>query len=784
MEQSQTDSPGRAVPKIGEFVAVLRKRKWIIIFAVLFSVTVAAYQSYTTPPTFMATASLVLESSAQDTSLIPGFYTAFQPYRLETELQIIQSRSICLGVVERLNLAFHPKGRLAEGAYFENPKVELGFPVGAYRLVEGERGFVVIDSSRQPLGEGVYGKPFASKDGLLHFVFFDPNPQPKRILSFTVTDPISEAEAIRQATTVRQAKDSNAFTISVSHTDPNMAAALANAVAEVYVEENLRWKRERARKAREFIGQQIEVAEVKLRLTEDLLREYKEELGIVSFSDEARMLVMQLSGNQDSRANLEMELAELEEQKRTIENYLAAGELDLGLLTAISSWPAFQTDQLLRQLTAKASELEVEKRRLKETGPLNPRLAEIDRELESLKCAIREQLFYISGYGSLAVSLEGLRGKIAEKGRFISRTLVEMETMPGQEMELALRERKSQVASKIHGLLLERYEEARINESMETGDVRIIDLAIRPRAPTSPNHTSDVLLGFAIGLVIGIALAMLVEAQDTTVKSAEEVGKLTGLSSLGQVPKTGEGVGDERLVVLAEPLSAIAEAYRIIRTNIAYFAVEKELCLLCLTSPGKGEGKTTTTANLGVCFAQQGLTTLIIDTDLRKAKMNRLFRVPQTPGFTELILGDASIDDVIRPTGVENLSVLPSGHSPPNPSELLSSKRTLDLLGHFKSSYAKVLLDTSPVLAVTDPAILSRSSDGTILVVEAESSEAEAVKEAAQLLRNARANLFGFVLNKVDPSRTYKSHFYYHYYHSDDDGPTKGSIWKRFRGKK
>ncbi|HUT99251.1 MAG TPA: polysaccharide biosynthesis tyrosine autokinase, partial [bacterium] len=602
-------------------------------------------------------------------------------------------------------------------------------------------------------------------------------------------NPIQEAESIRHATSVQQASDSNAFTVSVSHTDPKMVSRLANTIAEVYVDENLRWKQERARKAREFIGQQIEVAEVKLRLTEDLLREYKEELGIVSFTEEARNLIQRLSGVEESKNNLERELAELQEQQRTAENYLNQGEVNLDTLTAISSWPEFQTDQMLKEIIRTTGELTIEKEQLKQTsGQLNPRLAEIDGELGALEDDIERRLAYIITAGALGISIEGVKSKLVETSSTISELTSELSTMPREEMELSIRERKSEVASKIHSLLLERYEEARINESMETGDVRIIDRAIRPTAPVSPNHASDLLLGLAVGLVIGIGLAMIVEMNDTTVKSADEVTSLTGLTAIGTIPKATEEfeeLGEGRLIVLENPRSPIAETYRIIRTNIQYFSIDKQIRVLSITSPSKGEGKTTTTANLGVSIAQQGYKTLLVDTDLRKAKMHRFFNIPNTPGFTELILGDRTDEEVIRPTRVENLFILPSGHPPPNPSELLSSRRTQDILERFRQEYEKVILDTSPVLAVTDPAILGTLVDGTILVIEAETSEAEAVKEAVSLLKNARAQILGFVLNKVDLTRTYKSHRYYHYYHHDDEAErSKGSIWKRFRGKK
>ncbi|HUT97716.1 MAG TPA: Wzz/FepE/Etk N-terminal domain-containing protein, partial [bacterium] len=174
MEQPTNPGRGRSAPKVSEYLLVLRKRKWIIIFAVLISLTVAAYQSYTTPPTYVATASLVIETTGQNNDLLQGFYTSFQPYRLETELQIISSRYICLGVVERLDLAFHPQEQLPDGVFFQDPFVEIGFPVGSYRVIESESGFSVLDDAHNVIGEGLYDQSFVSNDGFFGFTLHDP----------------------------------------------------------------------------------------------------------------------------------------------------------------------------------------------------------------------------------------------------------------------------------------------------------------------------------------------------------------------------------------------------------------------------------------------------------------------------------------------------------------------------------------------------------------------------------------------------------------------------------
>jgi len=781
-------------PRLGEYLIILRKRKWIILFAVLFLTGIYAVNTYTTTPIYMATTSVLYETNNSDNQVISRYTpVGYNPNRMETEVLILGSRAISLDVVNRLALAFETEDSLSEGILFEEPFVGQGLAAGNYRLIENGNKFEVFNDAGISLGTGGYDAPFEYRSStgelLLSFTLHDSAPESGRIIGFTTVDPIPLAEGIRGSTQVGEGSG-NTFLISVSHSDPLMASKIANAVAESYLAQNLEWKREKASVVSDFISKQIVVAEMKLRQAEDLVREYKETIGIASFDHESRVTITKLSEIQSRRRGYEDELAEYLTIQNTVLDNLNTANPDPGIVVALTSLTMLQNDVALMSVASELVTYQEEHARLEETtGPLNPRIEEVDRQIDSTMERLTNALYDAVTTGVLASKIEGIRSRIKEVDQERVRYDAIYEELPRREMELELLVRKTDVQANIHSMLLTRYEEAQINEKMESADVRIIDRAMTPVAPISPNHASDLMIGFILGLVVGVGLALLVEFNDTTVKTAEEITRATGLTSIGHIPLPADidpGQVQTLPILLSNPRSPVAEAYRVLRTNIQYFSVDKKIHLLSVTSPGKGEGKTTTVANIGISIAQQGNKTLLIDTDLRKARLHKLFRLPSTPGFTELILGDRTEEEVLRSTEVENLDILTSGHLPPNPSELLSSRRTAEILDQLKKRYDRIIMDTPPVLAVTDPAILGTIADGTIVILQSAGTQLDAVRETIKLLRQARVPLVGFVLNKVDVSKSYRARRYYYYYHryGEETQQKKGSLWQRLRGKK
>ena len=222
---------------------------------------------------------------------------------------------------------------------------------------------------------------------------------------------------------------------------------------------------------------------------------------------------------------------------------------------------------------------------------------------------------------------------------------------------------------------------------------------------------------------------------------------------------------ETRLVTHFDPKSPISESYRTLRTNIQFKNKQTKQHVILVTSSAPKEGKSTTVANLAITMAQMGNKTALIDADLRRPVMHSIFNLKKESGITNYLIGNKDLAEIIKPTFVENLSVIPCGPLPPNPSELLGSEEMARLIKQLKDKFEVILFDSPPVIAVTDAAILSTLVDGVILVIKAHQTHREAIKRAKSLLDNAEARIFGSLLNGVNIKKTYGTNYYYYYYH-------------------
>ncbi len=280
------------------------------------------------------------------------------------------------------------------------------------------------------------------------------------------------------------------------------------------------------------------------------------------------------------------------------------------------------------------------------------------------------------------------------------------------------------------------------------GTVSIAEEAIEPGAPAKPNLKLNAGVVAVMGLVLAGGLAMALEHLDDTVKSPEDIQAATGLSALGAVARF-RGVSPDRALA-ASNSSVASEAYRQVRTNVDFSMIGAPSRIILVTSPGPGEGKTTTAANLAVVLAQAGSRVALIDADLRRPSQHTVFRTSNSFGLTGLMLsGPAQPLQGLLPTTVENLRLLPSGPTPPNPSELLMSAEMKRILEQLRSAADYVVIDSPPILAVADASILAARSDGTLLVVEAGKTRTDAVRKAREALERANAKVLGVVINKV-----------------------------------
>jgi capsular exopolysaccharide synthesis family protein len=311
--------------------------------------------------------------------------------------------------------------------------------------------------------------------------------------------------------------------------------------------------------------------------------------------------------------------------------------------------------------------------------------------------------------------------------------------------------------------------------------VVVEERAQQPLAPFRPDKQLNIILGIVFGLLSGVGLAFFLEYLDDTVKTKEELQRITDVPLFGVIPNIAARRGDSSkrdLYAYQQPKSTISEAFRGIRTAISYSSQKRENRVYLVTSAGPKEGKTTVAINVATVMAYSGTKTVIVDADLRKPRVHKSFELENVRGLTNLIIGDASVEDVVQPTSIENLYVLPSGPIPPNPSELLGRERMIQILEELRGRYDRILLDTPPIGAVTDAAVLGRIVDSVILVVHAGKTRKKLIERGLEQLAQIDVDVSGIVLNnlKIGRKRYYPGYYHYYYYYSSyygSDEPSK-----------
>ncbi|MCX5998748.1 MAG: polysaccharide biosynthesis tyrosine autokinase [Chloroflexi bacterium] len=313
---------------------------------------------------------------------------------------------------------------------------------------------------------------------------------------------------------------------------------------------------------------------------------------------------------------------------------------------------------------------------------------------------------------------------------------------------------------------------SQLAQALAAGGISIGESASLPTSPISPKTMQNVILAYILGLVVTTGGAFLKEYLDRSIKTAEDISTATGLSTLGAIPKFKANPGQNGgLITEAHPRSSVAEAFRILRTSLQFVTVDKPAQTFLVIAAGPQEGKSSVLANLAVSLAQTGKKVIAVDTDLRRPTLHDLFQMPNTIGFSNLLIADQpDLDGFLRPTKVEGLRIITAGPTPPNPADLLGSTRMSFLIEELKKKADIVLFDSAPVLAVADATIVAPKVDGVILVVSSGDTRPEALAEVKNRLSNGDARILGVVLNQVKrQGGGYYYHYRYAYYYGDDE---------------
>jgi non-specific protein-tyrosine kinase len=377
--------------------------------------------------------------------------------------------------------------------------------------------------------------------------------------------------------------------------------------------------------------------------------------------------------------------------------------------------------------------------------------------------------------GRISESRASLENEIAKVNADLARTQTALQAAQDDAERIRLEASLAEYRS-TYSYLVSTYQQLKVLEVQAVDSVVIVEPADVPQIPVRPRTSTNTLLAAVVGAMLAVGVAFLVEYLDDTIKTPDDVSRVSGLSTLGAIARSreaAEGPG-RQLIARLHSKAPEAEAYRTLRTNIQFCSVDKPVRTLLVTSAMPTEGKSTTAANLAVVMAQTGQRVVLVDTDLRRPVMHKVFGVPNNTGLTTALLAGekVSLDGQLQPTEVENLSLLTSGPIPPNPSELLGSQRMAHLVEQLSDEADLVIFDSPPVLAVTDAAVLGRQVDGVLLVVDAGETREPALAQATAELQKTGATVLGAALNRLDTRRG-GYYYYYYYYYADEEGQRK-----------
>lgn len=579
-------------------------------------------------------------------------------------------------------------------------------------------------------------------------------------------------------------RDSRVVNIGIEDTNPQRATDLANAVAEEYIEQNVDRKLMQTHGASAWLAQQLVGMRKKLEDSERALYQFKKDHDVLSTSLEARQNIVsdRLLQVNNALTKTALLLTELSARQEALQRVLA--EAKEGEFQAESFKPVADNPRV-SALKIEYFHLKGERAQLAERYKDDfPKIKTIDERLKQLRGEIEHeiQLVLRSANEEYRQALDVERKQRA----MLDGAKKEALAVNSLEVEFDPLKRDKDSVQNQYELMMKRQKEVDVAGLLRTNNIRMLDPALVPKAPSRPNRAQNIATAALVGLLLGIAFVIGLEFLDTTVKSQDDVENVLGLPLLGILPSIPNIAGDAAqrdniaqrdLYVSANPKSSISECARAIRTSLLFSSPDRPFKVLLVASCGPREGKSTCAVSIGITMAQSGNRVLLVDGDLRRPRLHRTFSAPSQSGLSTLILGEAGPDEAIKSTGVERLFLLPAGPVPPNPAELLQSARYREVLNELAPRFDRIIIDSPPVGVVTDALVMSAQADGVVVVLRAGVTPKKAAARGRRTLLDVKAHVYGAVLNDVDLGSRVGQYYYYYrygYYPSDKYPGTTG----------
>jgi polysaccharide biosynthesis transport protein len=592
----------------------------------------------------------------------------------------------------------------------------------------------------------------------------------------------SVIDILRSRLMVDPVKNSRLVLLHMDDTDPKRAARICDAVANAFIDQNLRNAVSATSDAVVWLNSQLDHVKQDLDQNENALHQFKQDNNLPSTSinetsnmlrGEMQDLDSALTHTRTRREELAARSAELSKVLDDDPDKLPASEL---LASAYLQSLRMQYQDAVRERDALRAEGKLDnhpamKRTLERVSDTKTALL---GEVRNIKEAVERDL-------AIVTREEAGKRKLYEEAR---KQAVDLNM---KEIEYHRLDRAREQNEKLFEALLSRLKGADVARMMRVNNIRIVDNATEPKGAIRPRTMVNLGIGVLAGLLLGIALGWGREQLDNSLKTPDDLEQRLGVTFLGLLPELGdEGENRRRgrrkrrvtpsvlspeLIVHEQPLSGIAEAARSIRTNLLFMNPDRPYRKLLVSSAAPSEGKTTVACSIAIALAQGGQRVCIVDCDLRRPRIHRIFDRSGDAGVTNVIVGNATVDEVVKPTPVDNLWSVPAGPTPPNPADMLHSERFKKFLSDLGDRFDRVVIDSPPIVPVTDSAIISTLVDGTVFVVRAFSTTRHLGHQGLRALRDVDSPVVGAVLNAVNLNRREYNYYYQYYYHREGYRP-------------
>jgi len=710
-----------------DYLRIIIKRKGSILTFFVLTMLIVIIATFTATPLYLAGTKVMIERNTAGSLTTSSTYSPYDPEFIETQNQLIMSTAVVDKAVGNLNPdkiydAFLKKTE-DQKSYIQ---AMAGWIKDQYVSVKKILGIETLFSG--------------SDDAVKKTISEDIPPTKAQIL----------ADMIKGGISVTPVENSRILQIGYLSDNPALAMKVADAVAQAFIDVLVDMQMEVSGYSINWMSQKAEIQRKKLEESEQELQEYKKQQDIVTIEDKETVLPERLADLSKNMTVSETKRKELLAVYNQVKN---VRKEQLETIPAVVANVSLESiNQKIIAADQKVSELS------KKYGPKHPKMITAKNELEGLKN---------KKYSELQKVVETIKNEylLAEENErslkgLVDQTRFEAERFGDKSIQLGMLQRKVDTNRFLYDALVKKMKERDLTERNQAVNVWIIEKAEFPKIPAKPNKKRNILLGIVLGLFGGIGLAFFFEYLDNTVKTPEDVEEKYNIAVIGTIDLIKDKKQTVVQTVMRDTSSLIAESFKGMRTSVLLSSADNPPKILLVSSFTPGEGKSSVSASLAMSLAHAGKKILLIDADMRRPVQHKNFNIENSSGLSSFLAGVSAENEIKKENPIENLYLIPSGPIPPNPSELLSSKKLKDLLSNVSVDYDMIIIDTPPLASVTDPVILSKLVDGVILVTWAGKTTYEMLGKGLKQLREVDAPLIGVVLNRFNAK---KSGYYYNY---------------------